>query len=79
MRLEKYDNTCWHRAEERVDKTIGMISVFFEQYIVAMKILIFISFLGVMFSFFFIFYPLYSGTGCIYSNVGFISYGYLLL
>lgn len=31
MRLEKYDNTCWHRAEERVDMTIGMIPVFFEQ------------------------------------------------
>lgn len=59
--------------------TIGMILVFFEQYIVAMKILIFISFLEVTFSFFFIFYPLYSGSGCVYSNVGFVSYGYLLL
>lgn len=79
MRLEKYDNTRWHRAVGRVDMTIGMILVFFEQYIVAMKILIFISFLEVTFSFFFIFYPLYSGSDCVYSNVGFVSYGYLLL
>lgn len=52
--------------------------MFSEQQTDALRILIFVSFLGVSFQFPPL-YPLYSGIGCIYSNAGFVSQVYLLL